>query len=545
MRTVGRLIKLMAPFRWWVLLAVLLSFATVGASVGLMAVSAYLISKAALATEVSQLTLAVTGVRVFAISRAAFRYAERHVTHTATFRILTHLRVWFYEAIEPLAPARLLEHRSGDLLARIMADLETLENFYVRVIVPPLSAVLVILLGSLLLGSFDIWLGIVTAGFLLLTGIILPLVTQWLSRLPAAEAIGVRAELNAVLVDEVLGMADLQSFGQAYTYQERVVELSEALNQSQEHLAVVRGLANGLTALFTGLAGLTVLWLAIPMVTGGEIDGLLLALIPLTAIACFEAVAPLSQSLQVLESSKAAGNRLFELIDSPPAVVDPGRPAPSATSFDVTVNDLSFSYDPDEPLVLNDLSFSMPSGGRAALIGASGSGKTTLINLLLRFWDYTDGHIALGGQELHDYRAEDVRQLIGLVPQHPYLFNSTIRDNLLLAKPDADDEDLVQACQIAQIHEFIDDLPRGYFTRVGDDGLTLSGGERQRLAIARAVLKNAPILILDEATSHLDALTKERVMEELESFMEGRTTLVVSHQIGAAPFDQIVRLDGN
>jgi len=545
MSAVGRLIKLMAPFRWWILLAVLLSFATVGASVGLVAVSAYLISKAALATEVSQLTLAVTGVRVFAISRAAFRYAERYVTHTATFKILTHLRVWFYESIEPLAPARLLEHRSGDLLARIMADLETLENFYARVIVPPLSAVLVVILGSLLLGSFSIWLGVVTAGFLLLTGIILPLVTQWLSRQPASEAIAVRAELNAVLVDEVLGMADLQVFGQAETYQERVVELSDALNRSQEQLAVVRGLANGLTALFTGLAGLLVLWLAIPMVTGGEIDGLFLALLPLTAIACFEAVAPLSQSLQFLESSKAAGSRLFELIDSPPAVVDPDRPAPPATSFDVAVNDLSFSYDPDEPVVLNDLSFSVPSGGRAALVGASGSGKTTLINLLLRFWDYTDGHIALGGQELRDYRAEDVRQVIGLVPQHPYLFNSTIRDNLLLAKPDAEDEDLVQACQIAQIHEFIDSLPRGYFTRVGDDGLTLSGGERQRLAIARAVLKNAPILILDEATSHLDALTKERVMEKLESFMEGRTTLVISHQMDEAPFDQIVRLEGD
>ena len=544
MSTVGRLIKLMAPFRWWVLLAVLLSFATVGASVGLMAVSAYLISRAALATEVSQLTLAVTGVRVFAISRAAFRYAERYATHTATFKILTLLRVWFYESIEPLAPARLLEHRSGDLLARIMADLETLENFYVRVIVPPLSAVLVVILGSLLLGSFHIWLGAVTAGFLLLTGFILPLVTQWLSRRPAAEAITLRAELNAVLLDEVLGLADLQSFGQAKKYQSRVNQLSDALNSHQEHLAVVRGLANGLAALFTGLAGLIVLWLAIPMVTGGELDGLFLALLPLTTIACFEAVAPLSQSLQVLEESKTAANRLFELIDSPAAVVDPVRPIPSATGFGVAVNDLSFSYASDEPLVLSDLSFSVPSGSRAALVGASGSGKTTLINLFLRFWDYADGHIELDGQELRNYRAEDVRQAISLVPQHPYLFNSTIRDNLLLAKPDAEDEELVRACRIAQIHEFINDLPRGYFTRVGDDGLTLSGGERQRLAIARAVLKNAPILILDEATSHLDALTKERVMDELGRFMKGRTTLVISHQLDEARFDEIVRLEG-
>ena len=187
MSVIFRLVKLMAPFRWWIVLAVLLSFATVGASVGLMAVSAYLISKAALATEVAQLTLAVTGVRVFALSRAAFRYAERYVTHSATFRILTHLRVWFYSAIEPLAPARLMEHRSGDLLARIMADLETLEGFYVRVIVPPLSAVLVTALGSIILGTFHIGLGVALLGFLALTGIALPLITRWLSKRPAAE----------------------------------------------------------------------------------------------------------------------------------------------------------------------------------------------------------------------------------------------------------------------------------------------------------------------------------------------------------------------
>ncbi len=544
MKTTGRLIKLMAPFRWWVLLAVFLSFATVGASVGLMAVSAYLISKAALATEVSQLTLALTGVRLFAISRAAFRYAERYVTHTATFRILTHLRVWFYEAIVPLAPARLVEHRSGDLLTRTMADIETLENFYVRVIVPPLAAALVSLGVFLVLGSFDIVLGIAVLLFLLLTGLVLPLIIRRLSRQPALRIITTRAKLNGVLVDEIQGLADLIAFGHSAAYQERVMVLNDELNKNQERLALVRGLANGLTALFIGLAGWTVLWLAIPLVTGGKIEGVFLALLPLTAIAAFEAVAPLSLSLQYLESGKAAGERLFELIDAPAPVVEPESPCPMPAGYDLVVNDLTFSYGPDEPAVLNGLSFTVPSGEKATLTGPSGSGKTTLINLLLRFWDYQDGRIQLGGQALQRFQAEDVRRLIGVVPQHPHLFNSTIKDNLLLAKAEATDEELVAACEMAQIHSFINDLPQGYQTRIGENGYLLSGGERQRLAIARVILKDAPILILDEATSHLDAQTGQKVMLALERFMAGRTSLVISHQLELDQNDRVISLDG-
>ena len=268
MNTIWRLLRLIAPFRWWVALAVLLSFATIGSSVGLMAMSAYLISKAALSTSVTDLALAITGVRFFAIARAAFRYVERVVTHTATFRILPRLRVWFYTGIEPLAPARLLDYRSGDLLARIVADIKTLENLYIRVVVPPLAAVLVTLFACLILGSFDITLAVALMVFLVLTGVVLPLASRWLSRQPAADLIASRAELNASLVDEIQGIADLVAFGQERAFQGRVLSLSRDLNRSQERMAVIRGMGNGLSALFTSLAGLTVLWLAIPLVSG-------------------------------------------------------------------------------------------------------------------------------------------------------------------------------------------------------------------------------------------------------------------------------------
>ena len=531
-----RLLRLIAPFKWLIALGILLSFLAIGSSVGLMAMSAYLISKSALVQDITEIALAVTAVRVFAIGRATFRYFERYFTHTATFRILTRLRVWFYASIEPLAPARLIGYRSGDLLTRIVADIETLENFYVRVVVPPVVAVLVTALACTILGIFDLALAVALLIFLLLTGLFLPLATRWLSKKPAIELIMTRAELNAALIDEIQGIADLLSFDQAGQHQARVLALNRVYNRIQERLAMLRGLSSALAVLFTSLAGITVLMLGISLVTGGKIDGVYLALLPLTAIASFEAVQPMSLAMQQFESSQAAGRRLFELIDEPPEVINPARASPSSQSSPTLVDtsleicDLSFRYLPDEPFTLDHINISIPVSGRVLLNGPSGSGKSTLVNLLLRFWDYQKGQIKIGGRELHEFCADDVRALIGVVPQQVYLFNSTVRDNLLLANPDASDEQIVLACQQVELNDFIQSLPAGYDTMIGENGLLLSGGERQRLAIARVILKNAPILILDEATANLDPATEQRVMQSLERFMAGRTVLIISHR---------------
>ena len=291
--TFTRLLKLIAPFKQWVALAVLLNFLTIGSSVGLMAMSAYLISKAALVNDVSQLSIAIVSVRLFAIMRAVFRYLERYFSHTATFRILTHLRVWFYSAIEPLAPARLMHYRSGDLLARSVADIETLENFYIRVVVPPIAAALVVAFACLILGSFDGSLALALLIFLLLTGVALPLAMRWLGKKPSSQLIAARAELNALLVDEIQGLADLLAFDQANEHRAKVLRLNAELNRVQERQAMLRGVSNALAVLLTSLAALTVLWLAIPLMSSGQIEGVYLALLPLTAIASFEAVQPL------------------------------------------------------------------------------------------------------------------------------------------------------------------------------------------------------------------------------------------------------------
>jgi thiol reductant ABC exporter CydC subunit len=372
----------------------------------------------------------------------------------------------------------------------------------------------------------------------------LPLLTRRLSQAKARQIIGTRANLSAVLTDEIQGVADLIAFGQEQRLRTQVLRLSGELERAQMRVATVRGMTNALAALYAGLAGLTVLLLAIPLVSAGAIDGVFLALLPLTAIAAFEAVQPLGTALQQLEASQAAARRIFELIDAPPAVTDPARPLPLPIDHTIEFRDVRFRYAPDEPLVLNGINLRVPHGERMAITGESGAGKSTLVNLLVRFWEAEEGQVCIGGNDARAYRADDLRDLIGVVSQHAHLFNGTIRDNLLVAKGDATDGEIVAACRQAQVDEFVASLPAGYDTLVGENGLKLSGGERQRITIARAILKDAPILILDEATANLDALTEQQVMAALEPFMQGRTTLLISHRrVGFEWADQIVTLD--
>jgi ATP-binding cassette subfamily C protein CydC len=288
-----------------------------------------------------------------------------------------------------------------------------------------------------------------------------------------------------------------------------------------------------------------VLFLAIPLVTGGQIGGVFLALLPLTAIVSFEAVQPLSTALQQLETSQSAARRLFELIDTSDTStgsVTEASPKPIDNSLEF--RHVSFRYGPEEPLVLDDVSFAIPAGERLFISGASGAGKSTIVNLLMRFWQEQSGDILIGGQKASAFHDDDWRALIGVASQQIHLFNGTIRDNLLLAKGDATDEELAAACEAAQIHTFITSLPLGYGTHVGENGFKLSGGERQRLSIARVILRDAPILILDEVTANLDALTEQKVMAALAQFMQGRTTIIISHRpLGLTQVDQVVAME--
>lgn len=533
-----RLLSLTAPFTGWMALAALLGLATVGSSIGLMAASAYIISKAALHPSIADLQLAIVGVRFFGLSRGLSRYLERYVSHQVTFKLLARLRVWFYQKVEPLAPAQLMTYHSGDLLNRIVADIDVLEHFYVQVIAPPVVALLTALALGLLLGSYAGRLAVTGLLFLALLGLGLPLLARRLSRGVGQRLVTTRSELRVALVDTCQGLADLLACGREEAQLEQVRRLSHSLTVAQQRTAWLTGLHSALSGLLAALATLAILVVAIPLVRSGQMDGVYLGLVVLATLASFEAVTPLAAAFQNLDSSLAAAKRLFELADAEPVgvVVVPEKRISLlegkelGRGLSLVVDNLHFRYHPDEPPALNGISFHLPEGGRLAIMGPSGAGKSTLIHLLLRFWQYQAGRIELGGRDLHSYTPEEVRALIGVVSQQPHLFNTTVRENLLLARPEATVEEMVQAARQAQIHDFIAALPQGYDTWLGEQGVRLSGGERQRLAIARAILKNAPLLILDEATANLDALVEREIRQSLYTLMEGRTTLIITHR---------------
>jgi ATP-binding cassette subfamily C protein CydC len=538
-----RLLRAAAPFAGRMVLAVFLGFATIGSGIGLMSTSGYLIAKAALRPSIAELQVAIVGVRFFGIARGGFRYLERLVSHDVTFRLLARLRVWFYRALEPLAPARLMQMRSGDLLARIVADVGTLENFYLRVLAPPLVFLLVALLVALLMGAFDPRLALTLLVFLLLAGVGLPLFAQRLGRETGQRMVGVRAELNGLLVDGIQGAADLLASGAEGGHLRRVARLGGELGSLQGRMARISGMQSALSGLLMNLATLAVLVVAIQLVSRAELDGVYLAMLILVAISSFEAVQPLPPAFQYLNASLEAGRRLFEIVDAEPAVVDPAHPVPMPATIDLQVQDLRFAYAPDDPPALDGISFELARGRFVAVVGPSGAGKSTLAYLLLRFWDYRDGHILLDGQELRAYDAETVREMMAVVSQHTHLFNASIRDNLLLAKPEAAEAEVIHATKQAQVHEFIQSLPQGYDTWIGEQGLRLSGGQRQRLAIARAILKDAPVLILDEPTANLDAITEREVSASLQAAAAGRTTLLITHRlVGLEAADEILVL---
>jgi ATP-binding cassette, subfamily C, bacterial CydC len=532
MRVLVRLLNFLSPHRWQVALAILLGVGTMATNIGLLTVAAYLIAASALKILLSQLALPMFLVQVFGASRAFLRYAERLVSHNVTFKLLADLRTWLYGRLEPVSPARLLGYRSGDLLARIVKDVEELENVYLRALSPLIVAMLISFLTfSLLYVFFDPSLAFVVLGFLALAGIGVPLLVNVLARKLGRRQLKLRAELNAQIVDGLQGVQDLLALGQAAKQQERVSALDLKLGRAQRRMASITGLQDALGDLTMNLAMWTVLILAIPLVNEGRIGGVYLAFLVLLVLGSFEAVRPLGGAFQFLGRSLGAGERLFEIADMKPHVLGPGKPLPAPTRHTLEFDHVGFRYEEDEPLVLEKISFKVEPGSRVAIVGPSGSGKSTIVNLALRFWGPTHGTVRLGGHDLRRYVEKDLRETIGVVAQDTYLFNETLRNNLLLAKPGASDSEISSALERAQLAELINRLPQGLDSWVGEQGLRLSGGERQRLAVARALLKDAPVLILDEPTANLDPSTEHRLLTEIYELTRGRATLVVTHRL--------------
>ena len=527
----------------WVALSVLLSTLTIGSSVALIGTSAWLISTAALHPSVADLGVSVVGVRFFGITRGLFRYLERLVSHNVTFRLLARLRVWFYEKLEPLAPARLMEYKSGDLLARVIGDVETLENFYVRVISPSLTAIFIGLIVAFFFASFYLPIALVLIGFFLLLGLVLPVLIQIVSRAPGQRLVHQRAAIQSQLVDGIQGLADLLAFGRGADRLQQISAAGRAYGVTQKQMARISGIHSALGALLTNLGVWLVLLLVIPQVTGGRLPGVMLGTFALMTLASFEAVTPLPLAAQMWNASREAGKRLFEVVHADPAIRET-EDKRLEISPNLQFSNLSFTYPNQLTPALREIAFTVPPGKAIAIVGPSGAGKSTIANLMLRFWDYEVGDITLGGRSLKALSPDEVRKQIALVSQNSYFFNTSIRENLRLARRSANQDQIEAMARGAQIQDFIASLPRGYDTLIGEQGLRLSGGERQRLAIARALLKAAPILILDEPTANLDPQTERQVLDTLFQVMQDKTSLLITHRlVGLEHFDEILVMD--
>jgi len=550
-----RLVGFLRSFSGQVALSVLMAGLAIASGIGLVATSAYLISAAALHPSIADLQVAIVGVRFFGLSRGIFRYLERLTSHTVNFRLLARLRGWFYRRIEPLAPARLVSERSGDLLTRAVQDIDTLENFYVRVVGPPLTALLVVAGMAIFLGQFHPRLAWTLLTALLATGLGLPALLEALNRGPGRALVDSRSRLQVLLVEGIQGLADLLAFGSQVDWLASVERAGGELARIQMRLAWISGLQAALSQLAANLGVLAVLGVAVPLVGSGQLAGVTLAVVVLASLASFEAVAPLSLAAQNLRTSLPAARRLFESADQPPAVVDSPEPLPAPQNPDLWVRDLNFNYleaplsqDTSRDGQLNGISFHLPPGGRLALVGPSGAGKSTLASLLMRFWDYSSGEISLGGSDIRGFRQEDVRRVVGLITQSTYLFSGTLRHNLLLANLQASPAQVAEVVRQAQLDHFIAGLPAGLDTWVGERGLSLSGGERQRVAIARTLLRGAPLLVLDEPTANLDALTEQNFLrllfEQILTPGSGRSLLLITHRlVGLEAMDEILVLD--
>ena len=540
----GRLITLLAPERGRAGLAVLLQVLTVAAGIGLMGTSAWLLSKAALHPSIAAISVAVVGVRAFGISRATLRYLERLASHDVTLRLLARLRVGVYRALVPLAPARLVAHRSGDLLGRVIEDVASLETLYVRVVGPGLAAIVLVGLVGLVLLPFGASLAVAAVAGLALVATVFPWLAGRLGAGPGRRLASLRGELAARLVDGVQGLPDVLAFGREADLAAAVGEVSRQAVGEQQRLARASALGGALAGLGADLTAVAVLALAIPSVREGRLDGVHLAVVTLLTLAAFEAVASLPAAWTGMAVVRESARRLFEVTDLPPAVVESAGPGPSGAPRTLEVCDLSFAYPGEPRLALDGVSLCLAPGRRVAVVGPSGSGKSTLVHLLLRFWDVPPESLLLDGGDARDWPSDRLRAAIAFAAQRAHLFTGTLRENLALAAPGAAEAALRAVLVTVRLDGLVARLPEGLDTWIGEQGLQLSGGERQRLALARALLKDAPFLLLDEPTAHLDALTEREVMREIVRAGEGRATLLVTHRLaGLEVFDEVLVLE--
>lgn len=543
-----RLMKLYRPYRNWMLLGVLLSLLSVLANVTLMTVSGWFIAAMGIAgvAGVSMNYFTPAGlIRGCSIIRTGGRYAERLVTHDATLLFLSGLRRTVYDHVERLSVSELSLYRSGTLLNRMGADIDRLERFYIGFVVPVLTAFIAGVVFVVFLSFYDAALAFTLAVLLMLSGCLFPLFISYRTRMLEQETVQDMTAMRTELVGSLQGLGELLVYDANEWYgaeqkdiERRVIEKQLCLNRYTV-----------LSAAVLELSSYTALWFAllfgIPLVTAKVIAPAELVLLALFSLSVFESVMPLPAAFQSLNAVRESASRVFDLLDQAkkaPSNDDVFVSRTTVDSFNLEFKTVSFSYDQKE--ILKKVSFQMKKGEKLAVIGPTGSGKTSVINLVTGLWPHNDGDLLINGKSIEVYNRVEVRDFFAVVPQKPHIFSSTIRENLLLADPKAGEQDLELVCRKAGLLSFIQSLPDGFDHYVGEAGLQLSGGQIRRLAIARALLKKAPCLVLDEPGEGLDQQTESEIIESVMSSLEDRALLLITHSpVGLQDMDRIILLE--
>jgi thiol reductant ABC exporter CydC subunit len=522
-----------------------LSAASAGSGVALLATSAWLISRAAQHPSVVVLGIAIVGVQFFSLSRALFRYKERLVGHDAALRTLADLRGRVYERLEVLAPGGLPAFRRGDLLARLVGDVDSVQDLMLRVL-PPFGVVLVVGIPTVAFIWYFLPAAAVVLVLAVLAGALLvPWVTLGLARRRESRQAAARGELSMHVVDLLEGAPELVAFGATEAQLARVSTADTELTRIASASARTAGVGSGLITLFTGLAVWGILLVSVPAVHSGRLQGPLLAVVALIPLAAFEMVTVLPGAAQWLARVRQSAARIYEVFDARPVVVDPGAPAALPVGpHGIRVRGLRARHGPSEVLALDGVDLDLSPGRRVGVVGPSGAGKSTLAAVLLRFLPYESGTVVLDGVELTALAGEDVRKVVGLAGEDTHIFQTSVRENLLLARRTATEGALCDALERVKLLDWVEGLPAGLSTKVGEHGAGMSGGQRQRLGLARAVVAGFPILVLDEPGEHLDIATADALAADLVELTQGQTTVMITHRLaGLKAMDEIIVLD--
>ena len=540
-----RLLAMARPLRGRLLLAVAAGAAATGCGVALLAVSGFLLARASQHPSILAISVAVVAVRALSIGRAVSRYLERLASHDVAFRVLAQVRVAIWRRLAALAPAGVTLFRSGDLLARLISDVDATQDLFIRGVTPIMAAALVgggavtVCLLILAPAAAVLAIGLLTAG------LVVPLAGAAVARKASQASAPARGQLAATVTDLLDGAPDLHAFGAVDTALAHSDVEDAGLTRLDGRAAAAFALGSGLMSVVSGLTLWAVLLLGVAATGTGALSRVPLAVLTLTALASFEAVTTLPAAAVQLGQARVGAARLVAVTDTPDPVRDPCRPrALPPGPFSIQLRDATVRYEGNKTPALDRVSFDLPPGRRVALVGANGAGKSTVAAVLLRFCELSAGAVLLNGHDLASYAADDIRSVIGGCPQDPHLLDTTIRDNLRLARPDATAEELEAAAARARLLPWIRSLPKAWDTPVGTHGAAVSGGERQRMALARAFLADPDLLILDEPTAHLDPASRRALTADLLHATEGRSVLLITHECEALDqVDQIVVLD--